>query len=471
MSEAGGAGRAGGFTPVDPYALARNQAKAGELKRFFKAATLAERDGGFALLLDGREARTPARRAVVVPTAEAAAMLKAEWDAQGEVILTVSAEARGGAARELHFAVRDTGIGIPADRLDRLFQSFSQVDASTTRKYGGTGLGLAISKRLCELMGGTMWVESTVSVGTTFHFTIATEAAPTVAKRAHLHEEQSHLTGKRLLMVDDNATNRRIVVQLAQRWGMVTRASATPGEALGWVRQGDPFDIAILDMQMPGMDGVELARAIRELRDARTLPLILFSSLGRREAGAEAADFAAYLAKPLKSSHLFDALAGIFAAQPAAAPKAAPAAANSDAKMAATLPLRILLAEDNVVNQKLALRFLQQLGYRADMAGNGLEAIQALERQSYDVILMDVQMPELDGMEASRRICARWPSGIRPRIIAMTANAMQGDREACIAAGMDDYVSKPIRQAELIAALGKARALTPSVEVGTAGGA
>jgi signal transduction histidine kinase/DNA-binding response OmpR family regulator len=371
---------------------------------------------------------------------------------QGEVVLSVTARPLDERRHELHFAVRDTGIGIPPDRLDRLFQSFSQVDASTTRKYGGTGLGLAISKRLCELMGGTMWAESKAGAGTTFHFTIVAEGAPTLAPRLDLRQQPPPLQGRRLLVVDDNDTNRRIVVHHIHAWGMLARDTASAAEALEWIRRGDPFDLAILDLHMPEMDGLTLARAIRAQREAQVLPLVLCSSLGRSELDADHAVFAAQLAKPLKPSQLYDALLGIFAGQaPLTRPTQAPP--RLDPEMAQRLPLRILLAEDNAVNQKLALRLLGQLGYRADVAGNGLEAIAALERQRYDVVLMDVQMPELDGLEAARVICQRWPRAERPRLVAVTANAMQGDREECLEAGLDDYISKPIRVGELVAAL------------------
>ena len=408
---------------------------------------------------------------------------------EGEVVLSVT---RGASAASspvtrdsslpyvLHFTVRDTGVGIPPDRMDRLFQSFSQIDASTARKYGGTGLGLAISKRLAELMGGAMWAESppvsspraappSVSPphaggikggpGAAFHFTLRTEAAETpVAARRDLRGAQPQLRDRRVLIVDDNDTNRRILVLHTQAWGMTPRDTASPTEALDWLRRGDPFDVAILDMHMPGMDGIAVASEIRALRSPlASLPLILFTSLGRREAGAEAVGFAAHLTKPIKPSQLFDALAGIFAEQATSIQRSGAPQGQIDPAMALRLPLRILLAEDNAVNQKLALRLLQQMGYRADVAGNGLEAVEAVERQTYDVVLMDVQMPEMDGLEASRQITWRWPPGRRPRIIAMTANAMQGDREMCLAAGMDDYLTKPIRVAELVGALSRSQ--------------
>ena len=383
---------------------------------------------------------------------------------QGEVVLSVSNDAvpaRRTGKYLLHFSVRDSGIGIPPDRLDRLFQAFSQVDASTARKYGGTGLGLAISKRLSELMGGEMWVESQMGVGTTFHFTMAGLAAPEMKERPDLRGEQPQLRGKRLLIVDDNSTNRRILTLQARAWGMQTRDTGDPLEALTWIGRGDPFDLAILDYHMPEMDGLALASEIRKHRPAQVLPLVLFSSMGSRETASEGEEFAAYLMKPFRQSALLDTLMNVLVGQPRQEGVGKEASKPQiDAQMATRLPLRILLVEDNAVNQKLALRLLAQMGYRADVAGNGLEAIQAVERQKYEVVLMDVQMPEMDGLEASRRICARWPRGERPHIIAMTANAMQGDRELCLEAGMDDYVSKPIRVEELVSALNRSRVIT-----------
>jgi PAS domain S-box-containing protein len=385
---------------------------------------------------------------------------------RGEVVLSVSAGRLDGPPplHELAFTVRDTGIGIPPDRVGRLFQSFSQVDASTTRRYGGTGLGLAISQRLTELMGGRIEVTSEVGRGSEFRFTIRAAAAEApVSTRRDLGGVQPSLRGKRVLAVDDNATNRRILAAQLESWGMVPVATGSPVEALGWIRAGERFDAGILDMHMPEMDGVSLARAMREHPAGMGLPLLLFTSLGRREARAESEGFAAYLHKPIKPSQLFDALASILADQPVQVSVRGVARSELDPEMARRHPLRILLAEDNVVNQKVALRLLGQMGYRADVAGNGLEAIDAVARQAYDVILMDVQMPEMDGFEASREINRRWPGGRRPRIVAMTANAMQGDRELCMAAGMDDYVSKPIRVEELAGALERCRR-RPEVE-------
>ena len=372
----------------------------------------------------------------------------------GEVVLSVSCKEQKGGRVELSFAVRDTGIGLTKAGMAQLFQSFSQADSSTTRKYGGTGLGLAISKRLAELMGGTMWASSDgKDKGSTFQFTIRAEPAKRLKTPAReLVGEQSELSGKNLLVVDDNATNLKILSLQTSKWGTQTRAVDTPAEALQLIKSDEPFDLAILDMHMPDMDGIDLARHIRKTRS--DLPLILFSSLGLRDVEAEDDLFAAYLAKPLRQSQLFDTLVTLLA--PKEAPKAVrkkPDTPKTDPEMATRHPLRILLAEDNLVNQKLAIRLLEQMGYRADLASNGKEAVQSVARQTYDIVLMDVQMPEMDGLEAARRITANYPKDGRPRIVAMTANAMQGDREMCLAAGMDDYIAKPIRVDKLVEAL------------------
>jgi signal transduction histidine kinase/CheY-like chemotaxis protein len=374
----------------------------------------------------------------------------------GEVVLTVTAESAAPGRAALTFAVRDTGIGLSDEAMSRLFQSFSQADSSTTRKYGGTGLGLAISRRLAELMGGRMWAQSDgPGMGSTFMFTIevlTAELSPTRAR--DFVGLQPEMQGKRVLIVDDNATNRRVLSLQTAKWGMQSRATESPLEALRWLEAGETFDLAILDMHMPEMDGLTLARQIRERHT--TLPLALFSSLGRREAGDIEGLFNAYLTKPIRQSHLFDTLVGLLVHD--ATPKVV--AVNKptlDPQMATRHPLRILLAEDNVVNQKLAMRILQQMGYRADLASNGIEAIESVQRQTYDVVLMDVQMPEMDGLEASRKICALLAPSVRPRIVAMTANAMQGDREMCLEAGMNDYLTKPIRVDRLVEALQQVR--------------
>jgi len=378
---------------------------------------------------------------------------------KGEVVVSVTSRKLEDGRYELHFTVRDTGIGIPEDRLDRLFQTFSQVDASTTRKYGGTGLGLAICKHLVEMMGGKIWVESEVGKGSTFHFTILAEAAPS-QPRVYLRGVQPQLEGRRVLIVDDNETNRRILTRQTSSWQMLPRATASGQEALEWIRRGDPFDVAILDMHMPEMDGLTLAAEIRKYRDAQTLPLVMLTSIGGQGELAQASEveFAAYLTKPVKPSQLYNVLSAIFSRH-AQAEKGAERP-RIDPEMGRRHPLRILLAEDNAVNQKVGLRILERMGYRADVAANGQEVLEALERQPYDVVLMDMQMPEMDGLETCRRICQRWSRGQRPRIIAMTAHTGEEDRQQCLAAGMDDHISKPIRVEELTQALMQCKPLS-----------
>ncbi|MEG4623622.1 response regulator [Microcoleus sp. w1-18aA5] len=492
-------------------------------------------------------------------------------------------------AYEIHFAVKDTGIGIPSDRMDRLFKSFSQVDSSTSRQYGGTGLGLAISKRLAEMMGGRMWVESmgsvagnppadfrssavfdlgwaesceiaekygygksvlsnkplgqnTQSVGSTFYFSTIISSCKN-SLPLNLSNSQPELAGKRVLIVDDNATNRRILTLQAQSWGMVARASASARLALDWLAAKEMFDLAVLDMQMPEMDGLALAAQIRRYPDCEKLPLVMLTSIGRQEINPPAMemDFAAFLNKPIKQSQLYNVLINIFGEQTTEfkGQRTSGPFLQTIPVLAENLPLRILLADDHLVNQKVALQILQRMGYRADVAGNGIEVLEALRRQPYDVVLMDVQMPEMDGLETTRHIREQFsadltlenptgesevsatdepsnnldwtknPTGesevsatdepsnnrksrtqnpkladeesnnrkskienrksteesnnrkskienrksTRPWIVAMTANAMQGDREECMAAGMDDYLSKPIAIDQLVRAL------------------
>ena len=377
----------------------------------------------------------------------------------GEVVLSVR-PSEGETARaiadptELMFSVRDTGIGIAPEAMSRLFQSFSQVDASTTRKYGGTGLGLAISKRLAEMMGGRMWVESKPGIGSTFFFTIAVEAiAGGPLPFSSLGPRP--LAGKRLLVVDDNATSRRILTTVATGWGMTARGAGGPAEALDFLRRGEIFDVAIIDLRSPDRDGSALAREVRALRSAAEMPLIQLSSVGQSGQGGGPALFAAVLSKPVKPSHLFDALVTLF---PAAAAENAVAGLPVEAGAGRrSRTERVLVAEDNSVNQKVALLMLARQGFRADLAADGTEVLAALERQPYDIILMDVHMPEMDGLEAARQIRLERPGEPEnPWIIALTANAMPGDREACLAAGMNDYISKPITTGELAVALARA---------------
>ncbi|WP_235107759.1 response regulator [Acaryochloris sp. 'Moss Beach'] len=340
----------------------------------------------------------------------------------------------------LQIVVKDTGIGIPTDRMDRLFKSFSQVDASTTRKYGGTGLGLAICHRLCELMGGHMWVTSKVGQGSSFCFTISVPVADP-AQRPMI--SPAHLDGKHLLIVDDNPTNCKILTLQAKAWGMTSQAVQGGAAALELLTADHSFDLAVLDMQMPEMDGLTLAGQIRE--QLADFPLVMLSSLGKDELLQQQKNinFAAILNKPIQQSRLHDVLANIFG-EPTE-----PEEQQPEMERVSPDSLSILLAEDVAVNQKVALLILKQLGYSADVASDGHEVLAALKRQTYDIVLMDVHMPEMDGLTAAATIQQEWEPEDRPHIIALTANAMQGDRERCLAVGMQDYVSKPIRTEEL----------------------
>ena len=367
----------------------------------------------------------------------------------GEVDVSLEGTHLGDNRFQLHFAVRDTGLGIPTDRQERLFQAFSQVDASTSRRFGGTGLGLAISKRLCELMGGRMWVESAgiPGKGATFHFTIQVVKAEQPISRDQLAGEgEVQLAGKKILIVDDNKTNRDILVAQAKRWAMKPVAVASGPEALEMLREGKRFDVAILDMHMPEMDGVRLAGEIKKMQDTRSMPLVLLASMLYRMSDFETAWFSSQLSKPAKASQLRSVLASVLTK------KEAPKAEVQEAMpVAQRKPLRVLLAEDNPINQKVALKILSKLGYRADVVANGLEVLQSLRQIPYDVILMDCQMPEMDGYETTRRIRLQEQEENKPpiHIIAMTAHAMQGDRKLCLDAGMDDYLSKPVRPPDL----------------------
>lgn len=367
---------------------------------------------------------------------------------KGEVKLSVSASGDSDETDEIHFAVQDTGIGISEDRMNLLFQPFSQMEPSTARLYGGTGLGLAISRKLVELMGGRIWAQSEEGSGSTFHFTIKAKNAPASDKpepKTPSGEVQPQLVGKSVLIVDDNKTNRRILGGYVYSWGMIPMVAASAKDALGWIRRGDSFDIAILDVNMQEMDGLMLAEEIRKYN--KTLPLVMLTSLGQRLSVDHAS-----LTKPIKPTQLQKVLTEILSRQPPAKkPDAEPAAE----KEAPRNPLRVLLAEDNASSQKVALQMLKRLGYRADAVANGIEALHALERQPYDLVLMDVKMPELDGLDATRQIRQRLPPEKQPKIIAITAYATEGDRERCIEAGMDGYIPKPVRLSDLKEALSK----------------
>lgn len=375
-----------------------------------------------------------------------------------ETVLANKKHEDGGSATVVHFSVSDTGIGIPEDKISMLFNSFSQVDASTTRIYGGTGLGLAISKNLVEMMGGRIWVESEIGKGTTFHFT-AVLPETTIERRVALHEIKPDLANKKLLIVDDNLTNRKILSLQAEEWAMSNEQTEFPVEALGWIRDGRKYDIAILDMSMPEMNGIELARKIRQYKSPQELPLILLSSLATisdiPKSELEEARFSAKLAKPIKPSALLDIMMDTFSAKANEFKRRERSKDQElDKDLATKMPLRILLVDDNKTNQKLASLVLGRLGYKPDIASNGSEAVSKQSEGNFDVILMDIEMPVMDGVDATKAIrAAEGGTDQTAYIVATTANAMQGDRERYLAAGMDGYVSKPIRISELVSAL------------------
>jgi two-component system, sensor histidine kinase and response regulator len=395
---------------------------------------------------------------------------------QGEVILRVGLVEETEDAAVVRFEVHDTGIGMTEDQRSRLFESFSQADASTTRRYGGTGLGLAISKQLVELMGGEIGVESEPGKGSTFCFTVPLKKQPEGAQGSAV-SPRIDLRGLRVLIVDDNETNRKILHHQIISWGMKCDSVEDGQTALKILRsaveRSQRYDLAILDMQMPEMDGIELAQKIKAEPAISSTRLIMLSSIGKRGNAEEArrADIEAYLTKPVKQSQLYDALATVMgtleevtALQEEKQRQLVTSYSLKEAK--ARSRARILVAEDNQVNQKVAVKMLERLGYRADVAANGLEAVEALSRIPYSAVLMDVQMPEMDGHEAAKVIRQREGSKRHTPIIAMTANAMQGDRENALDAGMDDYVSKPVKPQELGAVLER---WIPQTDEGTDG--
>jgi PAS domain S-box-containing protein len=369
-----------------------------------------------------------------------------KFTASGEVVLQVCMVKDRTGGPNLRVAVSDTGIGIPADKIGLLFRSFSQVEASTTRTYGGTGLGLAISARLVDAMGGRILVDSEPGRGSTFHFDIPIEVCdqPLWPERRH-----NDLSGRHVLVVDDNGTNRRILERQLQGWGATSDTADSATAALLLAGDGRRYDAGILDLDMPNMDGVELAGALRHLDACKGLPLVLHSSRVRRPDPGVIDQFAAELVKPAKSAQLQRTLSQAIDGRLAAS------ARGGSRPIPPPSELRVLVAEDNPVNQKVALFMLKGLGYRADLAGNGNEALALVLGAPYDVVLMDVQMPEMDGLEATHRIRAEVPASRQPVIIAMTANAMSDDRAECLAAGMNDYLPKPVRREQLAAALAK----------------
>lgn len=360
---------------------------------------------------------------------------------------------------ELEFVVKDTGIGIPADRLERLFSSFSQVDASTTRRYGGTGLGLTISKRLCELMHGVMWVESEFGVGSKFYFTVMLYAEE-AQEPTYVKTDQPELKDKRVLIVDDNATNRRLLMRQTRTWGMLPTVLPSAIEALDWIQVDEGFDLGLIDFHMPEMDGGLLARQIRKYRSAEELPLILLSSMITTEGQPDDLHkpFAATLSKPTNMQTLHQVIINVLTNERFEQP--AKQQSLFDEQLGQRHPLKILLVEDNIINQQVALLTLKKLGYQADVVMNGLEALQTLQHDLYDVVLMDIQMPEMDGLEATAYIRKTFPKERQPHVIALTADALVGDQEKYINAGMDDYLSKPLQIKPLIKALTRVQAQT-----------
>lgn len=358
---------------------------------------------------------------------------------KGEITVTVKYDSAG-VRDDLRFSVTDTGIGIPQDFLAKIFQPFSQADVSTTRRFGGTGLGLSISKSLAELMGGRIWVESKPGIGSTLHFTVKVKAEPGAVESWNAWPKPG-LAGKRLLIADESRTNRRILGELAVEWGMAPQVAASGRSVLEMINKGDTFDTAIIGSKMPDMDVSNLAKVI--LRGTGDIPMIFLSQLGQRQPS----EFRACMAKPIKPVQLYNILTGFFDRQ------AGEIHPGFEEEEPDHKDLAILLAEDEPSNQKVTLQMLRKLGYRADIVANGREALEAMERQPYNVVLMDVRMPEMDGLEATREIRRLWPSG--PKIIAITAYALHGDREKCLEAGMDDYIAKPVKRAELAKILEK----------------
>jgi PAS domain S-box-containing protein len=377
---------------------------------------------------------------------------------QGEVTVSVVARSlpdRAIAADDstlsiyaLRFAVKDTGIGIPSDRLARLFKPFSQIDSSISRTHGGTGLGLTISQRLSELMGGRIWVDSGLGIGSTFYCAVRVKAiAPTPTQQ----KPPLPLSQKRLLIVEDHATNRQNLTFQAESWGMTVCAVASEPEVLALLNQGKRFDAAILDGQLPGIDSLTLASAIHQ--QSHRMPLLLMTADKTPIEGWQTTvKFAAVLSKPIQQAQLYQALVKVLA-QPTDQPEQISETSELASQRSPQHSLRVLVAEDNLVNQKVILHLLQRLGYQADIANNGLEVLEALSQRPYDLVLMDIQMPEMDGLMTTEQIRQHGLKIEQPYIIAITANAMQGDREDCLAAGMNDYLSKPIRTEQLIHAL------------------
>jgi CheY-like chemotaxis protein/HPt (histidine-containing phosphotransfer) domain-containing protein/anti-sigma regulatory factor (Ser/Thr protein kinase) len=378
---------------------------------------------------------------------------------QGEVVVTVRLTELQADRASLAICISDTGIGIPPDKLERVFEAFEQADASTTRNYGGTGLGLAIVRRLVQLMGGRVWAESTPGEGSRFHITLTLPLAPPPATQP---PRRVMLPGTRVLVVDDNATNRRIVAEVLGGWELLVASCASAEEAIQQLREafrsGSPFDLLISDVNMPQADGFSLLEQVRRDPTLADLPAILLTSSERPEDSQRSQQLgvAQRLMKPVKQSELFDAIQQALGLVEAAEAASTP--------VAATMPaLKVLLAEDSLVNQRLMVGILERLGHTVVLAASGTEAVERALAEPVDLILMDVQMPEMDGLEATRRIrqLERAQGRRRVPIIAMTAHALKGDRERCLEAGMDEYVAKPVRQWQLVRAMQEVLGLPP----------
>ncbi len=369
---------------------------------------------------------------------------------QGEVVLSVNSEKITEDKFKLLFTVKDTGIGIPKEKMNRLFQSFSQVDSSTTRNYGGTGLGLAISKKLVNLMNGEIWVESVPGKGSTFSFYIVadySECKPSIS----LNGFKEKLYGKKVLIVDDNETNRKILSTQLNSWGLIPYSAESGKEALKILNAVGGFDLAVLDLQMPEMDGINLGI---EIKNISRMPLILLSSVCNISTSDKKNIFSNILSKPIKPAQLFSIITHIFSQEYEPTLTSKPSN-KIITNLSEEFPLNILLAEDNIVNQKVAMLILEKLGYKPDTAVNGFEVIDALKTKTYNLIFMDIQMPEMDGMETTENIHNIYGEK-SPRIVAMTAAATKEDRDKCFESGMDDYISKPFSIGELTQILKKA---------------
>ncbi len=379
-----------------------------------------------------------------------------KFTSEGEIALKVQLDLIEDTTSTLHFIVSDTGIGIAAEKLQSIFNSFSQADTSTTREYGGSGLGLTISKRLAEMMGGKIWVESKVGVGSQFHFSVKFGTAKNQASHVIGSPASAHLRGSRVLIVDDNRTNRRILEGLLKHWEMNATAVSSAEEALAEITDARaasaPYHLILTDMHMPKMDGFQFVETIKGQSHPSTATIMMLTSGGQRGDSARCSELgiAAYLLKPVRQSELREAIARVLGAQE---PLNTAPMLTRDTLVNGRDPacaLQILLAEDNLINQKLAIRLLEKRGHQVTVTENGKEALAALAERAYDLVLMDVQMPEMDGLEATRILREREKiAGTHQQVVAMTALAMKGDRERCIEAGMDGYLTKPIRQQEL----------------------